>query len=119
MMVKIKINKCIFIAAQRFKQSNKQKLSYSIYCNNSSHNVDLFTTRWEWLQKIRRNSITIECKDYRGENWQITKGLSETFVSRLGSQHEWCEMKWEIWPKMIDKEGALLNPKVAGPQCQE
>ena len=96
-----------------------QKLSYSIYCNNSSHNVDLFTTRWEWLQKIRRNSITVECKDYRGENWQITKGLSETFVSRLGSQHEWCEMKWEIWPKMIDKEGALLNPKVTGPQCQE
>jgi hypothetical protein len=28
-------------------------------------------------------------------------------------------MKWEIWPKMIDKEGALLNPEVAGPQCQE
>jgi hypothetical protein len=28
-------------------------------------------------------------------------------------------MKWEIWPKMKDKEGALLNPEVAGPQCQK
>jgi len=50
---------------------------------------------------------------------KLLEGLSETFVSRLGSQHEWCEIKWEIWPKMIDKEGALLNPEVAGPQCQE
>ncbi len=28
-------------------------------------------------------------------------------------------MKWVEWPRVKEKEGALLNHVVAGPQCQE
>jgi hypothetical protein len=28
-------------------------------------------------------------------------------------------MKWVEWPRVKEKEGALLNHEVAGPQCQE
>jgi hypothetical protein len=30
----------------------------------------IYFKRWGITAKILRNSITVECKDYRGENWQ-------------------------------------------------